>query len=58
MFYINPHYEMNQIVFASMRSVLPNQAVIAVYIFMTVFGALLIHLFWMGIGTLRTDREA
>ena len=58
MFYINPHYEMNQIVFASMRSVLSNQAVIAVYIFMTVFGAFLLHLFWMGIGILRTDREA
>ena len=57
MFYINPHYEMNQIVFASMRQFLPNQAVIAVYIIMTVLGAFLIHLLWMGIGRLRYGSE-
>ena len=50
MFYINPHYYMNQIVFSSMLGVLSNNAVIAVYIAMTVAGAFLVHLLWMCIG--------
>ncbi len=51
MFYINPHYYMNQIVFSSMLKFLPNRAVILIYIFMTMLGAFLIHLFWLLAGS-------
>ncbi len=50
MFYINPHYYMNQIVFSSMLNYLPNQAVILIYIFMTMLGAFVFHLLWRQLG--------
>lgn len=47
MFYINPHYYMNQIVFSSMTEFLPNNAVILIYILTAVLGAFIVHVCWM-----------
>lgn len=47
MFYINPHYYINQIVFSSMTEFLPNNAVIAIYILTAGLGAFIVHICWM-----------
>ena len=46
MFYINPDYEMQQVVFRNLVPVLGNGAVILLYIAATVFGAFLLFLAW------------
>ena len=46
MFYINPRYEMSQIVFRDIGKVIGNGPVIAFYILMTIVGAGMIELFW------------
>ena len=47
MFYINPHYYINQIVFSSLRGILPNNVLIVLYIIAAMLGALLVHAGWM-----------
>lgn len=47
MFYINPHYYINQIVFSDLRGILPNNVLIVLYIFAAMLGALLVHGGWM-----------
>lgn len=46
MFYINPHYRMQQIVFRSLVPYAGNTCTILVYIFSTVFGAFLFFIMW------------
>ncbi|MDO4961328.1 MAG: YwaF family protein [Eubacteriales bacterium] len=46
MFYINPHYYMNQIGFVLLQGRLPNNALIMLYIAASVIGAFIIHLLW------------
>lgn len=47
MFYINPHYYINQIVFSDLRDILPNNVLIVLYIFAAMLAALLVHAGWM-----------
>ena len=58
MFYINPHYYMEQIVFRSLLGILPNNWVILIYILVTVLGAFLVHLCWMGADRMRKAVKA
>lgn len=46
MFYINPHYSMQQIVFRSIVPYAGNTAAIIIYILSTVFGAFLFFIIW------------
>ena len=46
MFYINPHYYMNQIVFCDMIKYIGNNAAIVLYILCTILGAAVVHLLW------------
>lgn len=46
MFYINPDYHMEQIIFSDLVSVLGNVPVIFLYITMTIFGAGILFLMW------------
>lgn len=46
MFYINPDYQMQQIVFHGLSLVIGNQPAILLYIAATVFGAFLLLLLW------------
>lgn len=56
LFYINPDYRMQQIVFRDFVPVLGNSAVILLYITCTILGALLLFLLWKGI--FRISRRA
>lgn len=47
MFYINPHYYLNQIVFNDLTKIIPNNAVIVLYILCVIAAAFLVHLGWM-----------
>ena len=47
MFYINPHYYLNQIVFNDLTRIIPNNAVIVLYILCVIAAAFLVHLGWM-----------
>ena len=53
MFYINPDYKMQQIVFRDLVPALGNNAVIMLYVACTVLGAFLLFLLWKGISLLR-----
>lgn len=52
LFYINPDYKMQQIIFRDLVPVLGNNNVLILYIFCTVLGAFLIFLIWKFIFTL------
>ena len=47
MFYINPHYYVNQIVFNDLAHIIPNNIVIVLYILCAMLAAFLVHLAWM-----------
>lgn len=47
MFYINPHYYLNQIVFNDLTKIIPNNVVIVLYILCVIAAAFLVHLGWM-----------
>lgn len=49
MFYINPHYRMQQIVFRDLVPLIGNTAAICLYIIMTVFGAFILFLIWQAL---------
>lgn len=53
LFYINPDYRMQQIVFRDLVPVLGNSTVLLLYIACTVLGAFLLFLLWKGICRLR-----
>ena len=53
MFYINPDYEMQQIIFRNFIPIFGNNGVIALYIASTILGALIIFLIWKLIFRLR-----
>lgn len=53
MFYINPDYKMQQIVFRDLVPRLGNNAVILLYMACTILGAFLLFLLWKGIFLLR-----
>lgn len=46
MFYINPDYQMQQVIFRDLIPVLGNTAVILLYIAATILGAFILFLFW------------
>lgn len=46
MFYINPHYQMQQVIFRELVPLIGNPAAICLYIIMTVFGAFILFLIW------------
>ena len=46
MFYINPDYQMQQIIFRDLIPVIGNTNTILLYIASTVSGALILFLFW------------
>lgn len=47
MFYINPHYYVNQMVFYDLAHIIPNNIVIVLYILCAMLAAFIVHLFWM-----------
>lgn len=47
MFYINPHYYVNQIVFNDLAHILPNNLVIVIYIICVMLAAFTVHACWM-----------
>ena len=47
MFYINPHYYVNQIVFYDLAHIIPNNIVILLYILCAVLAAFIVHIVWM-----------
>ena len=46
MFYINPDYRMQQIVFRELVSLIGNTPVIFLYVASSILGAFLLHLIW------------
>ena len=46
MFYINPHYYVNQIVFNDLAHIIPNNIVIVLYILCAISAAFVVHLCW------------
>ena len=46
MFYINPDYQMQQVIFRDLLPYLGNTGVILLYIASTIFGALIFFLIW------------
>ncbi len=46
MFYINPHYYVNQIVFNELAHIIPNDIVIVLYILCAILAAFIVHLCW------------
>ena len=55
MFYINPHYYVSQIVFNDLAHIIPNNAVIGLYILCVILAAFIVHVLWMAYGRTRTD---
>lgn len=53
MFYINPHYYVNQIVFNELAHIIPNNIVIGLYILCAMLAAFMVHLVWMGLYNIR-----
>ena len=49
MFYINPHYYVNQIVFNDLAHTIPNNIVIVLYKCCTMLAAFIVHMIWMSI---------
>ena len=47
MFYINPHYYVNQMVFYDLAHIIPNNIVIVLYILCAMLAAFIVHIAWM-----------